>query len=82
MRPPHGSKKVARLIAAFAERAVRLRNVMEVMPSRGYTVLLILLVFPSCTPIPLPGFSTGFGAVVPIKETLSRALTHLSAPCD
>lgn len=52
------------MIAAFAERAVRLRDVLEVMHSRGYTVLLILLALPFCTPIPLPGLSAPFGLVI------------------
>lgn len=52
------------MIAAFAERAVRLRDVLEVMHSRGYTVLLILLALPFCTPIPLPGLSGPFGLVI------------------
>ena len=62
--PRHFSEEVERLIAAFAERAVRLRDVLEVMHSRGYTVLLILLALPFCTPIPLPGLSGPFGLVI------------------
>jgi hypothetical protein len=61
---PHFSEEVERLIAAFAERAVRLRDVLEVMHSRGYTVLLILLSLPFCTPIPMPGLSAPFGLVI------------------
>lgn len=52
------------MIAAFAERAVRLRDVLEVMHNRGYTLLLILLALPFCTPIPLPGLSAPFGLVI------------------
>ncbi len=62
--PPRFSEEIERLMAAFAERAVRLRDMLEVTHSRGYTVLLILLAFPFCTPIPLPGFSLPFGLVV------------------
>jgi hypothetical protein len=58
------SDEIGRLVAAFAERSVRLREVLEVMRGRGYTMLLVLLTIPFCTPIPLPGFSTPFGAVV------------------
>jgi len=63
-RPRHFSEEIDRLIAAFAERAVRLRDVLEVMHSRGYTVLLMLLALPFCTPIPLPGLSGPFGLVI------------------
>lgn len=58
------SEELERLIAAFAERAVRLRDVLEVMHNRGYTALLILLALPFCTPIPLPGLSAPFGLVI------------------
>lgn len=51
-------------MAAFAERALRLRDVLEVTQNRGYTMLLILLAVPFCTPIPLPGFSLPFGLVI------------------
>jgi hypothetical protein len=61
---PHFSEEIARLIAEFAERAVRLRDVLEVMHSRGYTLLLMLLALPFCTPIPLPGLSGPFGLVI------------------
>ncbi len=64
VRPPKLSDELARLIGAFAERSVRLREVLGVLHGRGYTVLLILLVFPFCTPIPLPGVSLPFGLVV------------------
>jgi hypothetical protein len=66
LRPPRFSEDLERLIAAFAERAVRLRDVLEVMHSRGYTFLLIVLSFPFCTPIPLPGFSMPFGLAIAV----------------
>ncbi len=62
--PPRFSEELEELTAALAERTMRLRDVLEVTRPRGYTVLLILLSFPFCTPIPLPGFSTPFGLVV------------------
>jgi hypothetical protein len=62
--PRRLSEELQRLIEAFAERSVRLREVLEVMHGRGYTMLLILLAFPFCTPIPLPGFSMPFGLVI------------------
>ena len=62
--PRHLSDELQRLIETFAERSVRLRELLEVMRGRGYIMLLILLTFPFCTPIPLPGVSTPFGLVV------------------
>lgn len=62
--PRHLSDELQRLIKTFAERSVRLRELLEVMRGRGYIMLLILLTFPFCTPIPLPGVSTPFGLVV------------------
>ena len=64
VRPPRFSEEIERLRAAFAERAVTLREVLEVTSHRGYIVLLILLAIPFCTPIPLPGISTPFGLVI------------------
>lgn len=58
------SEEIGRLVTAFAERPVRLREVLEVTQGRGYTLLLALLSLPFCTPIPLPGLSTPFGLVI------------------
>jgi hypothetical protein len=58
------SADVEELIRAFAEREVCLREVLAVLQGRGFDVLLILLAFPFCTPIPLPGLSTPFGLVI------------------
>jgi hypothetical protein len=65
--PPAGSRlsaELERLIGAFSERAVCLREVLEVTHGRGFNLLLLLLAFPFCTPIPLPGVSTPFGLVI------------------
>jgi hypothetical protein len=40
------------------------RDLLQVTQNRGYTVLLIMLTFPFCTPIPLPGVSLPFGLVI------------------
>lgn len=62
---PHRlSDELQHLISLFAERSVRVREVLAVLHKRGYTVLLILLAFPFCTPIPLPGVSIPFGVVI------------------
>ncbi len=62
---PHRlSDELQHLITLFAERSVRVREVLAVLHKRGYTVLLILLAFPFCTPVPLPGVSIPFGVVI------------------
>ncbi len=58
------SEELARLETLFAERAVRLDEVILVLQGRAYLLLLVLLALPFCTPIPLPGLSTPFGFVV------------------
>ena len=62
--PDRLSQELARLRQRFAERPVRLREPLELMAGRGYTVLLVVLALPFCTPIPLPGLSTPFGLVI------------------
>ena len=63
-KPGRLSEQLGILLAAFAERSVRLRELLEITHGRGYTMLLILLALPFCTPIPLPGLSLPFGAVI------------------
>jgi hypothetical protein len=63
-RPHKLSEELAGLQARFAEEAVTLRAVIEVLRGRAYLLLLILLALPFGTPIPLPGLSTPFGAVI------------------
>lgn len=65
-RPRRLSEELDHLIAAFAERPVSLREVLDVLHGRGYTMLLLLLAIPFCTPIPLPGLSLPFGLVVAV----------------
>ena len=43
---------------------VRLGDLIGVLHGRGYTLLLVLLAAPFCTPLPLPGMSTPFGALI------------------
>lgn len=62
--PRRLSEEIAALMEAFAERSVTLREVMDILRGRAYTLLLILIALPFCTPIPLPGLSTPFGLVV------------------
>lgn len=65
-KPRRLSEEIAALIAAFAEGPVTLRQVIEVLRGRAYTLLLVLLAVVFCTPIPLPGVSTPFGLVIAI----------------
>jgi len=65
-RPLRLSEEIDGLIKVFAERAVTLQEVLNVLHGRAYTLLLIFLALPFCTPIPLPGVSTPFGLVITI----------------
>ena len=73
---PRLSDELSRLIETFAERSVSLREVVAVLHGRAYTLLLVLLALPFCTPIPLPGLSTPFGLVIALvgfRLTLRQA---------
>jgi len=58
------SEELGRLAEIFAERSVTLRELVDVIQGRAYTLLLILLSLPFCTPVPLPGVSTLVGSVI------------------
>lgn len=77
------------LIGQFHEHPVRLREVIEVMHGRAWTMLLVLLALPFCTPITLPGLSTPFGLVIALigfrlslgqKPWLPRRLLEMQLP--
>lgn len=63
-KPARLSTELGQLLNLFSERTVTLREVIAVLHRRAYTLLLILLALPFCTPIPLPGLSTPFGLVI------------------
>src|SRR5688572_16940567 len=63
-RPKKLSAEIDGLLASLGEHPTTLRKIMEVIQGRAYTLLLILLSLPFCLPLPLPGLSTGLGAVV------------------
>ena len=65
-RPPRLSEEIDVLIRVFAERSVTLLQVINLLRGRAYTLLLIFLALPFCTPIPLPGLSTPFGLVIAV----------------
>jgi hypothetical protein len=60
------SEEITDLIRSFTNRTVRLREVIEVLRGRAYTLLLLLLALPFCTPIPMPGVSLPFGLVIAV----------------
>lgn len=74
--PPHKlSEELARLETMFAERAVKLQEVIAVLRGRAYILLIMLLALPFGTPIPLPGLSTPFGfviALIALRLTLGQ----------
>lgn len=83
------SEEIDGLIKVFAEREVTLQEVLNVLHGCAYTLLLIFLVLPFCTPIPLPGVSTPFGLVIAIigfrlalrqKPWLPRRLLNTKVP--
>lgn len=69
--PPAGprvtfSEELRELAGQFAERPVRLGEILETSQGRGYNLLLLLIALPFLTPIPVPGFSLPFGLVVAV----------------
>jgi hypothetical protein len=66
------SVELADLRVAAGDRAITLREVIQVLGGRAYMLLILLLALPFVTPIPLPGLSTPFGlAIVLIAFRLS-----------
>jgi len=73
IRPPRKlSEELAELHARSGDRAVPLREVIYVLGTRAYLLLIILLALPFVQPVPLPGLSTPLGlAIVLIALRLS-----------
>ena len=65
-RPRLLGEEMAGLQARFAQRPVTLREVIVILRGRAYSLLLIFLALPFCTPIPLPGVSTPLGLVIAV----------------
>lgn len=63
-RPPAFSRELNELAGRFAERPVRLGEILDATQGRGFNLLLVFIALPFLTPIPLPGFSIPFGLVV------------------
>ena len=62
--PLRMSAEIAALLAALPEHRVTLREVLATLKGRAYTLLLLILALPFCQPIPMPGLSTFFGAII------------------
>ncbi len=58
------SEEFALILKEFEVETVTLREVLGLLQGRGYVLLLMLLALPFCTPVPLPGLSTPFGATI------------------
>ena len=55
------SRELQHLAATFAGRPVKLAELIESTQGRGFFLVLIIIMLPFLTPIPLPGFSLPFG---------------------
>ncbi|RYD79485.1 MAG: exopolysaccharide biosynthesis protein, partial [Verrucomicrobiaceae bacterium] len=64
VKPRKLSEDIDSLLLLAADRPLRLQEVISVIQGRAYTLLLILLSLPFCLPVPVPGLSTAFGAVI------------------
>ena len=63
-RRPKFSQELQNLAQQFADRPVRLAEILVATQDRGFDFLLLVIALPFLTPIPLPGLSTPFGIVV------------------
>ncbi|MEI7728899.1 MAG: exopolysaccharide biosynthesis protein [Verrucomicrobiota bacterium] len=62
--PSRFSQDLRDLAQRFADRPVRLSEILSATQDRGFNLLLLLIGLPFLTPIPLPGLSTPFGLMV------------------
>lgn len=74
LRPPRKlSDELAELHGRAGDRAVPLREVIYVLGTRAYLLLVLVLALPFIQPVPLPGLSTPLGlAIVLIALRLSQ----------
>jgi len=63
-KPRKLSEEIDALIAVVREHPIPLRDLLIVMKGRAYILLLIIISLPFCLPVPLPGLSTFFGAII------------------
>lgn len=62
--PARLSEDLRRILAQANGKGVTIGKIIEILHGRGFDVLIIILVLPFCTPIPLPGLSTPFGMIL------------------
>jgi len=67
--PCRFSQDLRDLVQQFANRPVRLSEILAATQGRGFYLLLLLIGLPFLTPIPLPGLSTAFGLIVLVIGT-------------
>ena len=67
--PSRFSQDLRDLAVHFADRPVRLSEILAATQGRGFYLLLLLIGLPFLTPIPLPGLSTAFGLIVLVIGT-------------
>ena len=88
-RPLKLSAELANLRARAGERAVTLREVLYVLGSRAYLVLVVLLALPFVAPVSIPGLSTPFGLAIALialrlslgqRPLLSKKLQRKTLP--
>lgn len=63
-RPRRLSEDLRFILKEADGKGMTVEKIMEILHGRGFDVLVILLVLPFCTPIPLPGVSTPFGLIL------------------
>lgn len=63
-RPPLLSEQLADLRRRFAGRSANLRDVLDALQGRAFTLLLILFALPFVAPVSVPGSSTPLGLVI------------------
>lgn len=62
--PTRLSEDLKHIIDNAGGKSITLQRIIEVLHGRGLNILVFLLALPFCVPIPLPGFSTLFGAAL------------------
>jgi hypothetical protein len=62
--PTRLSEDLRRILDQANGKGVTIGKIIDILHGRGFDVLIIILVLPFCTPIPLPGLSTPFGLIL------------------
>ncbi len=62
--PARLSDDLRKILDHASGDAITLREMIGILYGRGFDVMVLLLAFPFCTPIPLPGLSIPFGIIL------------------